>query len=247
MADSRGSALLQRWAGRARERAARNPRGGQPGRADSPVEDTPPALGTRLVGSPTPVIRIAAVPARTLVLVRVPGHPTVVRYPAELLAPRLLSPGAVVATAVAVSTASVHLDLTVSDLLSFDGYRVDPVTVRLELQLDDRDGYAVLVDQLDEHGDELERVLLEQVRQEGAAAVRGSVAMNRRADLERLGLPQVLGDRWLPRSFAGGLLLRRHYSVIDRSQPVPEEAEPTAPVLVRSGTTTGTEPAAARP
>jgi hypothetical protein len=229
--DDRGNALLRWWARRAQQRAAR-----QPGRAaGSPsttgASPTPPLpLGHRLVGELVPLTRLASVARGTVAVVLRPDATAAVRRPGELLVPRLLvRPGAPAVLALPVSTEPVHLDVPLKDLVSFDGHPLDPVTVRLELQLDPADEFAALAALAAEHGAGVEAVLLDPVPRACAAAAQGAVAMNRLAQLQRLGLQTVLAERWLPSTFSGGLLLRRGFEVLEPT----DDDEPTAPVLAR--------------
>lgn len=99
--------------------------------------------GRRLVGPPYEVGRIVTVPPRTLALVFPADEPPQVVFPGYELWPRL-QPRRHPVTAVAVSTAPVALDVTVSDLITRDGVELRPVTVRIDVQLAD-DGPAGLL------------------------------------------------------------------------------------------------------
>jgi len=227
--DDRGNALLRWWARRAQQRADRQP-GRAPGTPSttgaSPTPELP--LGHRLVGELVPLTRLATVSRGTVAVVLRPGGSAAVRRPGELLVPRLLArPGAPVVQALPVSTEPVHLDVPLAGLVSIDGYPVDAVTLRLELQLDPVDEYTALAALVAEHGSGVEAVLLDPVPRACAAAAQGAVAMNRLAQLQRLGLRAVLAERWLPTTFSGGLLLRRGFEVLESD----EEDEPTVPGL----------------
>lgn len=235
---ARGDTLLRWWAAHAQRRAAREPdrRAGTPSATGaSPGHGHP--LGHRLVGTLTPLTRLAVVADGTVVVLLEPGRGASLRQPGDLLVPRLLVLARTPAARVLpVSTDPVHLDVTLTGLVSFDGYPVDPVTVRLELQLDDVDGPAGLIALVDEHGPaldpaQLEAGLLDTVQRACATAAQGAVAMNRLANLQRLGLRQVLADRWLPTAFGGGLLRRRGFDVLPVGGAGHEEDEPTVPVL----------------
>ncbi|SDT05261.1 hypothetical protein SAMN04488543_2933 [Friedmanniella luteola] len=239
MDDDRGNALLRWWARRAQDRAAREP-GRAPG-APSSTGASPapqPSLGHRLVGALVPLTRLAVVGRGTVAVVLAPDGRAVVRRPGELLVPRLLvRPGAPALRVLPVSTDLLHLDVPLAGLVSFDGYPVDPVTLRLELQLDAADEYAALAALVAEHGAAVEAVLLDPVPRACAAAAQGAVAMNRLAQLQRLGLREVLAERWLPLTFSGGLLLRRGFDVVERDGEGGQD-EPTVPVLGRHPVTT---------
>jgi hypothetical protein len=231
--DSRSDHVLLRWWARwAARRAAREP-GRDPGSPSStgasPADAHP--LGSRLVGSLTPLLRLSTVAVGTVAVVLEPDGRAVVSTAGELLVPQLLTPpGTRLAQVLPISTEPVHLDVTLAGLVSFDGYPVGPVTLRLVLQLHAADGFAALADLVATHGVEVETLLLDPVPRACAAAAQGAVAMNRLAELQRLGLRQVLADRWLPAAFSGGLLVRRGFEVVEGHR---EEEEPTVSVAGR--------------
>jgi hypothetical protein len=219
-------ALLQRRAAREPNRAPGVPSS----TGASPAPRHP--LGTRLVGTLVPLTRLAVVSAGTVAVLVEPDGTTVVRRPGDLLVPRLLAgSGAPLPRLLPVSTEPVHLDVTLAGLVSFDGYPVDAVTLRLQLQLDEGDGFVGLADLVAAHGAASEAVLLEPVPRACATAAQRAVSLNRLADLQRVGLGQVLADGWLPTSFSGGLLLRRGFDVLDARDAEHDEDEPTVPVL----------------
>lgn len=230
MDDDRGTALLRWWARRAQLRAAREP--GRPAGTPSATGASPasaPALGQRLVGALVPLTRLATVAPRTVAVLLQPDGTAAVRRPGELLVPRLLArPGAPLVHVLPVSTAPVHLDVALAGLVSFDGYPLEPVTLRVELQLDPADDFAALAALVAEHGAAVEGVLLDPVPRACATGVQGAVAMNRIAQLQRLGLRQVLAERWLPTTFGGGVLVRRGFDVLGADGA--EESEPTVPL-----------------
>ena len=233
MDHSRGAALLRWWAALAQRRAAREPdrAAGVPSSTGASPEPPQP-LGSRLVGTFVPLTRLAVVPAGTVAVLVEPDGTTQVRRPEALLVPRLLARSGVPLTRVLpVSTEPVHLDVTLSGLVSFDGYPVDPVTLRLQLQLDEGDGFVGLGALVATHGHATEDVLLDPVQRSCATAVKRAVSLNRLADLHRLGLGQVLADRWLPTSFSGGLLLLRGFDVLEAEDAGHEQDEPTIPIL----------------
>ena len=230
--DSRGAALLRWWAALAQRRAAREPdraAGAPSSTGASP--DPPQPLGPRLVGTFVPLTRLAVVPAGTIAVLVEPDGTTHVRRPDALLAPRLLArSGAPVTHVLPVSTEPVHLDVTLDGLVSLDGYPVDPVALRLQLQLDEGDDFVGLATLVAAHGQETEAVLLDPVQRSCATAVKRAVRVNRLADLQRLGLGQVLADRWLPTSF-GGLLLLRGFDVLEAQDAGHDQDDPTVPIL----------------
>lgn len=183
---------------------------------------------TRLIGPAAGVTRLLVVRPDTVAVVTAAGAAPQLKLPGELLVPPLLSPGAPAVTARAVSTDAVDLDVTVSELITFDGHPVDRAVLRVSVRLDDREQHRALLELAAGHPDDLEEVVLAAVHRELTAAVRGAVRMNRLTDLRRLTLAAVLEDRWLPaRLGAGTLRLLRL-----RVQRVrwPGEDEPTVPV-----------------
>ena len=119
----------------------------------------------------------------------------------------------------AVNTAPVELDVTVDHLVTLDGHEIERCLVRVTVQLTDRDNYAPIAGLAAEYGTELEAYLLQRVETEVAMEMHAAVKMNRLADLRRQTVQQVLAERWLPRSFAGGALVRREFAVIEVGWP----------------------------
>ncbi len=233
MDDDRGNALLRWWAKRAQAHAAREPgrEPGTPSATGASPADLPP-LGQRLVGDLVTLTRLATVAPGTVAVLLLPGGRAVVRRPGELLVPRLLArAGTPAVQALPVTTDPVHLDVPLAGLVSFDGYPVDALTLRLELQLDPAEEFRDLAALVAEHGAAVEAVLLDPVPRACTTAAQGAVALNRLAQLQRLGLRHVLADRWLPTAFSGGLLLRRGFDVIETGGSPGDE--PTVPVLGR--------------
>ena len=111
----------------------------------------------------------------------------------------------------AVNTAPVELDVTVDHLVTLDGHEIERCLVRVTVQLTDRDNYASVAGLAAEYGTELEAYLLQRVETEVAMEMHAAVKMNRLADLRRQTVQQELAERWLPRSFAGGALVRRDF------------------------------------
>ena len=239
MVDDFGTTALRWWASRVQARSTGTRARGRPDPEHLELPHDPAAgvaahpLGTRLAGAPEVLTRLATVQPGTVAVVLSAGQPGVVRHPGELLVPPLLtrSPGRV--RALAVSTAPVHVDVTVPDLVTLDRFTVESFRLRLELQLDGSDGYAAVAALAARHGAQLDRVLLAEVERESLAAVRAAVSMNRQADLERLTLLRVLADRWLPAVLAAGTLIRRDLRLIEHGRGLAEE-EPTV-VLPSAG------------
>ena len=198
---------------------------------------SPPTLpvtghGYRLVGGPVVVTRLLMVPASTVALLLTAGRPVELRGPGEVLAPPLFGPTADQPAVLVVSTAPVDLDVTVVDGLTFDGYPLESVRLRLRVELDQRDGLADLRRLAGSHGAGLEAALLAAVQREVAAAVRGAVRMNRLADLRRLTLTEVLRSRWWPTTFADGALHCSKFEVRHVGWPGSSSDEPTVPIPV---------------
>lgn len=204
-----------------------------PSAADPSAGGGAESVGSRLVGEAEEVRRLLVVRPETVVVAVPRGGVPQLRFPGELLVPPLLSPGAPRIVARPLSTAPVNLDVTVTDLVTFDGHPVDRAVLRLTLLLDDSDGYTSLLELVTSHPDDLEEQLLTAVHREVTSAVRGAVRMNRLADLRRLTLDTVLQARWLPTRFGAGTLRCQHL----RAQRVhwPDEDEATVPVPVAAG------------
>jgi len=177
-----------------------------------------PALGMKLTGDPHPLDRLVSVQPNTVVVVFEQDSVPRLKFPGEYLTPGLL-PSLRPVQVLAVNTAPVELDVTVDHLVTLDGHELERCLVRVTVQLTDRDNYASVVGLAAEYGTELEAYLLQRVETEVAMEMHAAVKMNRLADLRRQTVQQVLADRWLPRSFAGGALVRREFAVIEVSWP----------------------------
>lgn len=225
MANGFGEAALGWWASLVEARAARAraDAGTEPRRDPAAGTPTHP-LGTRLTAPPEPLALLTRVRPGTLAVLLRPGRPAELRQPGSVLVPPVVVRPAPPVQVQVLSTAPVHLDVSVTDLVSLDGYPLEPVGLRLRLQLDAGDPGA-LTRLATQHGAELEPVLLGHVQREVVAAVRGAVAVNRRVDLQRLGTRRVLEDRWLPAAFAGGLLLCRDVTVLTAGAEDPEDEQ----------------------
>jgi hypothetical protein len=140
------------------------------------------------------------------------------KFPGEYLTPGLL-PSLRPVRVLAVNTAPVELDVTVDHLVTMDGRDIERCTVRVTVQLSDRDRYGSLADLAAEHGTDLETFLLQRVETEVATGMHAAVKMNRLADLRRPTVQQELAEQWLPRSFANGALLRRDFNVREITWP----------------------------
>jgi hypothetical protein len=177
-----------------------------------------PALGMKLTGDPHPLDRLVSVQPNTVVVVFEQDSVPRLKFPGEYLTPGLL-PSLRPVQVLAVNTAPVELDVTVDHLVTLDGHEIERCLVRVTVQLTDRDNYAPIAGLAAEYGTELEAYLLQRVETEVAMEMHAAVKMNRLADLRRQTVQQVLAERWLPRSFAGGALVRREFAVIEVGWP----------------------------
>ncbi|HVD81449.1 MAG TPA: hypothetical protein VNB87_13040 [Propionibacteriaceae bacterium] len=177
-----------------------------------------PGLGMKLTGDPHPLDRLVSVQPNTVVVIFEQDSVPRLKFPGEYLTPGLL-PSLRPVQVLAVNTAPVKLDVTVDHLVTLDGHEIERCLVRVTVQLTDRDNYASVAGLAAEYGTELEAYLLQRVETEVAMEMHAAVKMNRLADLRRQTVQQVLAERWLPRSFAGGALVRREFAVIEVSWP----------------------------
>jgi hypothetical protein len=117
------------------------------------------------------------------------------------------------------------------------------------VQLTDRDKYASVAGLAAEYGTELETYLLQRVETEVAMEMHAAVKMNRLADLRRQTVQQVMAERWLPKSFASGALIRRDFAVIEVSWPKDSAipgviAQPSSPKTDQPASNAKSAPAA---
>ncbi|HJV12972.1 MAG TPA: hypothetical protein VJ625_03690 [Propionibacteriaceae bacterium] len=181
-----------------------------------PVEE--PALGMKLTGEPHPLDRMVTVQPNTVVVLFEQDSLPRLKFPGEYLTPGLL-PSLRPVQVLAVNTGPVDLDVTVDHLVTMDGHDIEKCTVRVTVQLTDRDGYASVASLAAEYGTELEAYLLQRVESDVVTGMHAAVKMNRLADLRRPTVQQELAERWLPRSFAGGALVRRDFDVHEITWP----------------------------
>jgi hypothetical protein len=172
----------------------------------------------KLTGDPHPLDRLVSVQPNTVVVIFEQDSVPRLKFPGEYLTPGLL-PSLRPVQVLAVNTAPVELDVTVDHLITLDGHEIERCLVRVTVQLTDRDNYASIAGLAAEYGTELEAHLLQRVETEVAMELHAAVKMNRLAELRRQTVQQVMADRWLPRSFAGGALARRNFAVIEVSWP----------------------------
>jgi hypothetical protein len=181
-----------------------------------PVEE--PALGMKLTGEPHPLDRMVNVQPNTVVVLFEQDSVPRLKFPGEYLTPGLL-PSLRPVQVLAVNTAPVDLDVTVDHLVTMDGHDIEKCTVRVTVQLTERDRYTSVVGLAAEYGTELEAHLLQRVESDVVMGMHAAVKMNRLADLRRPTVQQELAERWLPRSFAGGALVRRDFDVREITWP----------------------------
>ncbi|HEX5907225.1 MAG TPA: hypothetical protein VFY56_09430 [Propionibacteriaceae bacterium] len=210
----------------------------QPPTAPSDPERTDvaePTLGMKLTGDPHPLDRLVSVQPNTVVVIFEQDSIPRLKFPGEYLTPGLL-PSLRPVQVLAVNTAPVELDVTVDHLITLDGHEIERCLVRVTVQLTDRDNYASIAGLAAEYGTELEAHLLQRVETEVAMELHAAVKMNRLAELRRQTVQQVMADRWLPRSFAGGALTRRNFAVIEVSWPkdsaIPVQSSQSSPPKV---------------
>src|SRR4029450_249905 len=182
----------------------------------SAVEE--PTLGMKLTGDPHPLDRLVNVQPNTVVVVFEQDSVPRLKFPGEYLTPGLL-PSLRPVQVLAVNTSPVELDVTVDHLVTMDGHDIEKCTVRVTIQLSDRDQYASVAGLAAEFGTELEASLLQRVESDVATGMHAAVKMNRLADLRRPSVQQELAERWLPRSFAGNTLVRRDFEVREITWP----------------------------
>ena len=177
-----------------------------------------PALGMKLTGEPRPLDRMVTVQPNTIAVLFEQDSAPRLKFPGEYLTPGLL-PSLRPVRVLAVNTSPVELDVTVDHLVTMDGHDIERCTVRVTVQVSDRDRYASLAGLAAEHGTDLEAYLLQRVKTDVATGMHAAVKMNRLADLRRPTVQQELAEQWLPRSFANSALVRRHFDVREITWP----------------------------
>ena len=188
-----------------------------PGEPD-PRAAAEPALGMKLTGEPHPLDRMVTVQPNTVAVLFEQDSTPRLKFPGEYLTPGLL-PSLRPVRVLAVNTSPVELDVTVDHLVTMDGRDIERCTVRVTVQLSDRDRYGSVAGLAAEYGTELETHLLERVESDVAMGMHAAVKMNRLADLRRQTVQQELAERWLPRTFASGTLVRRDFDVREITWP----------------------------
>jgi hypothetical protein len=206
-------------AARAKPAPDRRPKPGSSGRSSAN------ALGHRLASDPQLLEGMLVVRPNTIAVVLTADQAPQLKLPGELLRPNLI-PTRRPVRVVVVNTAVTHLDVTVKDLVTIDGYPIDQIKIRLAVQVSDDNRYATLLDLVAAHSTDLDSHMLQLVQREVLTSLQNAVRMNRLADLRRQTLQRVLEDRWLPRGLAGGALVRRAFTVLESPSPTTVEAAP---------------------
>ena len=212
--------------GRLLTRKAADP---DPSTAPPPDRPKAPDPGHRLTSRPELLTRMVGVPPNSIAVLFIEGQPPQLKFPGEMLRPSLL-PSLRPVEVILVNTAPVDLDVTVASRVSangtaldpvvtLDGYTVERVKIRVTVQLAAAEHFAAVAELAAECGPNLESQLLRRVQNEVTSEVYAAIRMNRLSDLRRLSLQQVLSDRWLPRTFAGGSLVRAGFTVLDVAWP----------------------------
>jgi hypothetical protein len=193
-------------------------------------------LGTKLTGDLIRLDKMAAVWPDTVAVVFSGDSVPELRYPGDVVVPKVL-PGRNPTFVLPVTTSTVIVDVEIANAVTYDGQRIDQVVIRVSMHLSPVNRYAAVASLAAEFGKELADFLLRQVKVEVAAEVEAAIRLNRLADLRRSGLEDLLADRWLPRAFAGGALLRDSFEVrsvrwpeVDDEQSV-AVSEPVQPGL----------------
>jgi hypothetical protein len=186
-------------------------------------------LGTKLTGDLVRLDRMAAVWPDTVVVVFQGDAAPELRHPGEVVVPRVL-PGRDPTFVLPVATGPVTVDVEISNAVTFDGHRIEHVVIRVSMHLSPTDGYRAVTALAAEYRTELADLLLRQVKLEVAAEVEAAIRLNRLSDLRRRGLQEVLGNRWLPTTFASGALVRDSFEVRSLTWPDPT-VQTTGPTL----------------
>jgi hypothetical protein len=177
-----------------------------------------PVLGMKLTGEPHPLDRMVTVQPNTIAVLFEQDSAPRLKFPGEYLTPGLL-PSLRPVRVLAVNTSPVELDVTVDHLVTMDGHNIERCTVRVTVQLSERDRYGSVAGLAAEHGTDLEAYLLQRVETDVAMGMHAAVKMNRLADLRRSTVQQELAEQWLPRTFANGALVRRNFDVREIAWP----------------------------
>ena len=192
--------------------------------ATAPSEPEPrataePVLGMKLTGEPHPLDRMVTVQPNTVAVLFEQDSTPRLKFPGEYLTPGLL-PSLRPVRVLAVNTSPVELDVTVDHLVTMDGHDIERCTVRVTVQLSDRDRYVVRSRPGRRVRDRTrDTTLLERVESDVATGMHAAVKMNRLADLRRQTVQQELAERWLPKTFASGALVRRDFDVREITWP----------------------------
>ena len=96
----------------------------------------------KLTGEPHPLDRMVTVQPNTIAVLFEQDSAPRLKFPGEYLTPGLL-PSLRPVRVLAVNTSPVELDVTVDHLVTMDGHDIERCTVRVTVQLSDRDRYAL--------------------------------------------------------------------------------------------------------
>lgn len=190
-------------------------------------------LGTKLTGELIRLDRMAAVWPETVVVVFHGDAVPELRYPGDVVVPPLF-PSRTPTYVLPVSTGTVTVDVEISNAATYDGHRIEQVVIRVSLRLSPADRYGAVAALAAEFQTDMEDFLLRQVKVEVAAEVEAAIRLNRLAELRRSGLQAVLADRWLPKTFAGGALIRDSFEVRSVIWPEVDVEQPARASTVHS-------------
>jgi hypothetical protein len=206
-------------------------------------------LEQRLASEPQVLERLVAVQPNTIAVVLASGQSPEIRRPGEHLRPSLLS-GMRPAYVVVVSTVPTRLDLRLDHLqVRSRDEPIERVVLRIGVQASaGDDDYASLLRAALVNYSDLDAYLVECVKRELAEKARRAMALNELSDLEPRTLERALLDFPIPTSFAGGVLERTSFTVLEvagrrsgsSSRPLPavssqgeDPSDDTEPTVIR--------------
>ena len=229
MAGTHWTSVVRRiLTGEFRSRAAHRRAGDSIRRAGRrPAPRAEPAAELKLASKPQTLDRMVAVRPNSIAVVFDPSTRPGLSFPGEMLKPGMF-PRLRPLQVVVVNTGAVSLDVTVGPLITVDGHAVDSAKIRVVVQLNDERPVRRRCASWPPTSAPISRATCcSASRTRSRSEVHAAVRMNRLADLRRQTLQVVLADRWMPRAFAGGALLRRDFSVLDAPWPeAPTAAHP---------------------
>ena len=172
--------------------------------------------------------------AGTVVLLFLEGRRPVLKKPGEYVWPAR-NPWQTDVRALPVSVEPVRLLVRLTDLRTLDGQHLEVLELRVVVQFLAAELLSGLTDLAAAHQADLGHHLTEAVRRTIDVSVRAAVGANRRSDLRRQTLLNVLEDRWVPRAFAGGVLTRQRLELVTETwassppPPAPTQEGPATP------------------